>query len=270
MATTRTATHGASSDTPVTEAMTEPDAPPAHLRWQQAAIKDIVVRSPRAKSFFLAPASPFSFIAGQHAEVRLTAEDGYAARRSYSIASAPDSESLVELAIERLMDGEVSPFFHDIAEIGDMIEMRGPIGGYFNWSPLDHDPILLIGGGSGVAPLVSMVRHRAGSASTAPVVLLFSARTSQDILFAEELRALDARRDGFRYLVTLTRDEPAAGADYHRRIDAAMIADCLTLLPGRPKRVYVCGSNVFCTAAADAALQSGIAAEMIRTERYGQ
>ncbi len=182
----------------------------------------------------------------------------------------PNSAGPIELAIERLMDGEVSPFFHDIAEIGDTIEIRGPIGGYFNWRAEDGGPLLLVGGGSGVAPLLSMVRQRAARASDAPVILLFSARTKEDILFGDELRGLHDRHNGFDYVVALTRGNAAATADYNRRVDALMIRECLGRLPAAPKQVYICGSNAFCSAASDAAQESGIGAEIIRTERYGQ
>ena len=146
-------------------------APEPKLRWQEAKIAAIMPDTPRVKSFLLAPSAPFPFRAGQHVDVRLTAPDGYQAERSYSIASAPEETAAIELAIERLDDGEVSPFFHDIAEVGDAIELRGPIGGHFVWDVVDGGPLLLLGGGSGVVPLMSMLRHRFARAG-APAVLL--------------------------------------------------------------------------------------------------
>ena len=179
------------------------DVPPAlagapKLNWQEATIKAIASDTPRVKSFLFAPASPISFRAGQHVDLRLTAPDGYQAERSYSIASAPERTDGIELAIERLDDGEVSPFFHDVAEIGDPIELRGPIGGHFVWSVEDGGPLLLLGGGSGVVPLMSMLRHREARGSNIPALLLFSARTWDDVIFRDELIAMHHRNDGFR------------------------------------------------------------------------
>ena len=137
----------------------------AKLSWRTAVVTAVVDRTPRIKSFLFALPQPPPFIPGQHMDVRLTAPDCYEAQRSYSIASAPEEASAVELAIERLQDGEVSPFFHDEVKAGDEIELRGPIGGHFMWSVKDGGPLLLIGGGSGVVPLASMVRHHAAQRS---------------------------------------------------------------------------------------------------------
>jgi ferredoxin-NADP reductase len=239
------------------------------LHWQQASIAAIVPQASSVKSFFLKPSRPFSFRAGQHVDVRLTAPDGYQAERSYSIGSAPESRDVIELVIEWLDDGEVSPFFHDIAAVGDDIELRGPIGGHFVWDVADGGPLLLIGGGSGVVPLMSMVRHRARQNARTPVLLLFSARTFGDVLFRDELLALDARGDGFELALALTREPPRRARDYGRRVDAAMMTELLVRLPETPGQVFVCGSNPFVEAAAEAALAAGIAAPIIRTERYG-
>src|SRR6185503_8105065 len=171
------------------------------------------------------------------------------AERSYSIASAPERESDFELAIERLEDGEVSPFFHDVAEIGDDIELRGPIGGHFVWSTSDGGPILLLGGGSGVVPLVSMVRHRAAHRSSIPMLLLYSARTWDELAFRDELIKLDAAGNGFQLFVTLTREAARRARDFSRRIDAPMASALLRALPVPPSRVLVCGSNPFVEAA---------------------
>ncbi len=138
------------------------------MRWQPAKITAIVSDTPRVKNFFFELSRPFSFRAGQHVDVRLTAPDGYQAERSYSIASAPEAQSSLELAIERLDDGEVSPFFHDVAAVGDDIELRGPIGGHFVWEVADGGPLLLLGGGSGAVPLMAMIRHRASQGSRHP------------------------------------------------------------------------------------------------------
>jgi ferredoxin-NADP reductase len=202
-------------------------------------------------------------------DVRLTAPDGYQAERSYSIASAPEAQSGLELAIERLDDGEVSPFFHDVAVVGDDIELRGPIGGHFVWEVGDGGPILLLGGGSGVVPLMSMIRDRASHDSRVPMLLLFSARTFDDMLFRDELLALDARGAGFELSLALTREPAKRARDYGRRVDTAMVAELLARLPEAPNQVFVCGSNPFVEAAADATIATGISPGLIRTERYG-
>jgi ferredoxin-NADP reductase len=239
------------------------------MRWQTATVTDIVRRSPDVISFFFRLPEFIPFIAGQHVSVRLTAPDGYRAHRSYSIASAPETTDHIELAIERLDDGEVSPFFHEVVEVGDEIELSEPIGGHFIWRAEDGGPVLLIGGGSGVAPFMSMARHRALSGSTAPMLLLFSARRRDDLLFHDELAGLSARRDGFDMVATLTREEmPPAGVS-KGRLDAGMIAGSLARLSGKPKRVYICGSNPFVENAAQHAIDAGVEPGLIATERYG-
>lgn len=252
------------------EALGPGAAAPAGLHWQPATLTAIARQTDRVTSFFLAPARPFSFEAGQHVDVRLTAPDGYQAQRSYSIASAPEAAGTIELAIERLDDGEVSPFFHDVAAVGDSIELRGPIGGHFIWKATDGGPLLLLGGGSGAVPLVSMVRHRAAQGSTVPTLLLCSARRWEDLLFRDELLALQGRDDGFVLSLALTRDQARREGDFARRVDDAMMGDLLKRLPASPSRVFVCGGNPFVTAAADTAIAAGVAPSLIRTERYGQ
>ena len=172
--------------------------PPARVSlkprlWQTAKIEQIIIQSPRVKSFVLKPTEAFDFTAGQHAEVRLTAPDGYRAQRSYSISSAPEEHGTFELTVERLDDGEVSPYFHEVAAVGDEVEVRGPLGGHFIWDIPDGGPVLLIGGGSGVCPLISMARHRQRQGSDVPMMLLFSARTWEEVLFRDELLAMRGR-----------------------------------------------------------------------------
>jgi ferredoxin-NADP reductase len=254
------AIRGRSSASPVTE---------PKIRWQQAKITAIAPLTRRIKSFVFAPSEPFRFRAGQHVDVRLTAPDGYQAERSYSIASAPEGGHGFELAIERLDDGEVSPFFHDVAAVGDQIELRGPIGGHFVWSVEDGGPILLIGGGSGVVPLVSMLRHRVAQGSSIPMALIYSARTTDELIYRDELVSMDSPADGVALAFAVTREPARRPRDYSRRIDAAMVAELLARLPEAPRRTYVCGSNRFVEAATQAALSAGLAADMIRTERYG-
>jgi ferredoxin-NADP reductase len=239
------------------------------IAWQAASVVAVQPRTPTVKSFFFRLGQPVRFLCGQHMDVRLTAADGYEAQRSYSIASAPETREHLELAIERLQDGEVSPFFHDTVQIGDEIELRGPIGGHFIWSVDDGGPLLLVGGGSGVVPLTCMLRHRAARQSTIPVALIYSARTADDLIFEDELRAMHARQDGFHFLPTLTRvPKPLPGMRLGR-IDAALATTALELLPAMPKIVFVCGANAFVETAVDALLPLGIAADAIRTERYG-
>ena len=237
--------------------------------WQSATVTEVIPRTPRIKSFVLKLSRPFAFFAGKHVDLRLTAPDGYRAMRSYSIASAPDNTGMIEIAIEYMKDGEVSPFFHDVVVAGDEIELRGPLGGYFNWTEANGGPLLLVGGGSGVVPLMSMIRHRQAIGSKVPFVLLFSARRWDDVLYRDELLDLHGKASGFTLALTLTREPPRRESDYGRRVDTAMMMEVLAHLQGPPKLVYVCGANAFVNAAADGAVASGIAASIIRTERYG-
>ena len=153
--------------------------------WQKSVVERIVQQTPAIKSFSLRLGNPFTHVAGQHVDVRLTAPDGYMAMRSYSIASPPDGSGIVELAIERLPDGEVSPFFHDVAAVGDEIELRGPLGGHFLWPQDAAGPVFLIGAGSGLVPLMAMIRQRRVEAQNVPTALLLSARTARDVLYAK-------------------------------------------------------------------------------------
>ncbi|MGE0499442.1 MAG: ferredoxin reductase [Rhizobiaceae bacterium] len=249
--------------------MTEGFATPA-LAWQQATIERVETRSRTLKSFFLRPSSPFDHLAGQHVELRLTAPDGYQARRAYSIASAPGESEAIELGIDLLQNGEVSPYFHEVAAVGDEIEMRGPIGGHFIWRPEDGGPMLLVAGGSGIVPLLSIARHRARTGSAAPMLLLYSARTAADLAWGDELATFAGEGAGFQLAVTLTRETPANAAWLDRRIDSAMVRDCLERLPALPVRVYICGSNAFVGAAADGVIDAGVPPDIVRTERYGE
>jgi ferredoxin-NADP reductase len=238
-------------------------------RWQEATLVERRPQTTNITSFFLKLAVPFAWQAGQHVDIRLTAEDGYRAIRSYSIANVPDSEGTVELAIERLSDGEVSPFFHDIARVGDIIEIRGPLGGHFVWSPADEGPIFLVGGGSGLVPLMAMIRRRATTGTTTPFRLLLSARTYENTLFRSELEAYQSQNDGFAFTLAITREQARRKEDFSRRIDGPMIFDVLRKLPSVPSRSFVCGTNAFVNIAADSALAFGVPEATIATERYG-
>jgi glycine betaine catabolism B len=238
------------------------------MYWQNTIIMRIEQLSPRVKSFFFRVPKPIAFRPGQHVVVRLTAPDGYRAQRSYSIASAPDNPEALELAIERLDDGEVSPFMHDSAQVGDEIELGGPIGLHFNWSPEHGGPVLFIGGGTGVVPFMSMLRHRAATRSRVPATLVFSTRLREDLLFFDELSKWAGPGGGFSLLVTLTR-ERAAHSFRTGRIDTAFIADVVAAMKMPVRQVLICGSNPFVEAGAEATIAAGIDATLIKTERYG-
>jgi ferredoxin-NADP reductase len=262
------ATRGKSSAIPVTEAI-KPTVSPA-IRWQKVTLNKIEKRTPTASSFFFTPSQPFSFCAGQHVEIRLTAPNGYRAQRPYSIASAPEDRDNIELAIEKLATGEVSPFFHEVAQAGDEVELRGPIGGHFVWQNADGGPVMLAGAGSGVAPLMSMIRHHARQRSRAPMLLLLSARSWEDVIFRDELLALDREQGAFKLVLTITREGLRREGDYGRRVDAQMISEVLQQIPSPLQRAFICGSNPFVTVASEAMIGAGVEPRSIRTERYGQ
>ena len=204
--------------------------------------------------------------AGQHVDVRLTAEDGYQAQRSYSIASAPEDGYLV-LTVERLEDGEVSPYLVDELRPGDELELRGPIGGYFVWEEALGGPLLLLAGGSGIVPLRSMLRHRAAVESTVPVRLLYSARTLDDVIYREEL-AHQPAGNGIDIRFTLTRAQPEGWSGYRRRIDRELLEDVAWPPEERPL-VYVCGPTAFVEVAASTLVDLGHDPGRIKTERFG-
>jgi ferredoxin-NADP reductase len=238
----------------------------APLRWQEAVIERIVPQTARVISIFLrADLRPHA--AGQH-PVRLTAPDGYQAQRSYSIASAPGTES-IELAIERLEGGEVSPYFHEVAQPGDSIEVRGPIGGHFIWRAEDGGPVLLIGGGSGIVPLMAILRYRAATAPETPALLVYSARTWEELIFREELLNAAAREPNFALRVTTTRGPRHRPNDFDRRLDRSLLRGILTGWGRTPRHIYVCGSNAFVEAVTQSLVLEGLLPEHIRAERYG-
>jgi ferredoxin-NADP reductase len=217
--------------------------------------------TPRVRTLTLDVAGWGEHRAGQHLDVRLTAEDGYQAQRSYSIASAPGDP--LEITVERLDDGEVSPYLVDEVADGDAFELRGPIGGYFVWDGGEPEPVLLVAGGSGVVPLMAMARHRARVGSTAPMRLLYSSRTWDDVIYRDELETL-----GIEVVHTLTRQQPPGWKGYARRIDDEMLREVAFPAADGP-RVYVCGSTRFVDAAADGLVRLGYDPRLIRTERFG-
>jgi ferredoxin-NADP reductase len=240
-----------------------------HVPWQEAVIERIQRQTTSVTSFFLRPQDWRSFQAGQHLDIRLTAQDGYVAQRSYSIASAPGLEGLYELVVERLEGGEVSPFLHDVAEVGDTIEIRGPFGGHFAWNPEGGGPLLLIGGGSGIAPLMSILRHRATVSAAVPTILLYAARTWEDVIYREELIARDAAELDFTVLFSLSRDTARRPQDAGRRIDAPLLTVALARLGAAPRLAFVCGSDGFVETVTGHLLDLGVIPETIRTERFG-
>ncbi|MES1202523.1 MAG: ferredoxin reductase [Pseudomonadota bacterium] len=246
--------------------MPETDTPP-RLIWRTAEVRAVIDETPRTRSLILdVPGWP-SHRAGQHVDVRLTAEDGYQAQRSYSIASAPEAP-LLALTVERIDDGEVSPYLGAEARVGDRFELRGPIGGYFTWSATQGGPLFLIAGGSGIAPLMAMLRHRAASQSKTPALLLYSSRSHEEIIYREELDRLVAARDGLTVIHTLTRAQPAGWTGFARRIDQAMLAEIG--LPARAQPlVYICGPTPLVESAAHALVALGHAADRVKTERFG-
>jgi ferredoxin-NADP reductase len=242
--------------------------PPAPLTWQIATVEEIRPETAQVKTFTLRLPAWHPHRAGQHYDVRLTAEDGYQAQRSYSIASAPTRSGVVDLTVERIADGEVSPYFHDVLVPGDRVEVRGPIGGYFVWEPALGGPLLLIAGGSGVVPLMAMLRERAASGDATPTALLASWRTIDDVIYRAELDALSAAGDGLRVAHTLTRAQPPGWAGYARRIDGPMLAEVRGALGTEPL-VYICGPTLLVEAAATELVEQGIPPARVRTERFG-
>jgi ferredoxin-NADP reductase len=238
------------------------------IEWQIATVTAIRPETPRVKSFTLALPRWVPHRAGQHYDVRLTALDGYQAQRSYSIASAPEQPGAIDLTVERIEDGEVSTYLHDVLIPGDQVEVRGPIGGYFVWEARQGGPLLLIAGGSGIVPLMAMLRHRQAARSEAPACLLYSSRTYADVIYRDELEQLQASRTGAQVIHTLTRSQPAGWRGYARRIDPAMLAEVAGPLGPAPQ-VFICGPTLLVEAAANGLAQTGVQASRIRTERFG-
>ena len=207
-------------------------------------------------------------IAGQHVDVRLTAADGYSAVRSYSIASAPNSNNRVEITIERLPDGEVSPYLTQEVMVGDQLELRGPIGGWFVWRPEQTEPIQLIAGGSGIVPLMGMIRSRATAGSTAPFRLLYSVRESEAVWYGDELRRLAEQDSSLSVTYAYTRVTPKNWPRPAGRIDAALILSA-TWPSSRAPTCYICGPTSFVESAASLLTASGNSPDRIRTERFG-
>jgi ferredoxin-NADP reductase len=239
------------------------------LAWQIATVTAIRPETAHVKSFTLTLSDWVEHRAGQHYDVRLTAPDGYQAQRSYSVASEPARQSEIELTVERIDDGEVSSYMHDVLVPGDQIEVRGPIGGYFVWQAHLGGPLLLIAGGSGIVPLMAMLRHRAASGSDVRTRLLFSSRTLSDVIYADELAHLAAEDNGKVEIIhTLTRAQPPDWSGYSRRIDRQMLTEVAAPLGPVPK-MYVCGPTLLVESVANSLVEIGLDPAHIKTERFG-
>jgi ferredoxin-NADP reductase len=242
-------------------------APSRRLAWQRASVRDIVVETPRVKSLMLHVPGWRGHRAGQHVDIRLTGEDGYQAQRSYSIASPPE-DALLALTVERVENGEVSAYLIDELRTGDQFELRGPIGGYFIWTLADGGPLCLIAGGSGIAPLMAMLRHREQHDDRPPAVLLYSSRSRSDIIYRRELDAMARRDDGLRVIHTLTRERPAGWSGRLGRIDRALLAET-GFPPAQNPKIFVCGPTPFVEDVARFLVELGHEPLAIKTERFG-
>jgi ferredoxin-NADP reductase len=223
--------------------------------WQIGTVTRVKEETPRVKTFRIELPMWMAHLPGQHYDVRLTAPDGYQAQRSYSVASSPLDEGEIELTIDRLDDGEVSPYFHDVVVEGDQVEIRGPFASYFVWR--GESPALLIGGGSGVVPLMAILRHRRRTMPELPMALVYSVRSAEDVIYADEL--------GEETTLTFTREPPADWTGHTGRIDAELIRSA-GLADGM---VFVCGTNGFVESAVELVLADGVDPRKVRTERFG-
>jgi ferredoxin-NADP reductase len=257
--------------------VSEPEASAARvadarpIAWRIGTVVKIIAETARVRTLVLdVPGWP-GHRAGQHVDVRLTAADGYQTERSYSIASPPE-DAPISLTIERLEEGEVSSYLVDELREGDALELRGPIGGHFVWSVSDDGPLMLVGGGSGIVPLMAMLRHRSRAAESVrratPARLLYSSRSWQELIYRDELTRLADDDDSLRVVHTLTREPPPKWTGYARRIDSAMLAEVSWSVPDRP-RLYVCGPTPLVETAAEALVALGYEPTSIRTERFG-
>ena len=263
---------GLSSDTAVTS---EPLAAAPRIAWRLATVVESISETKRARTLIFDVAGWPGHRAGQHVDVRLTAEDGYQSERSYSIASAPE-EPRIALTIERLEDGEVSPYLADELRAGDQIELRGPIGGYFVWDISLEGPLFLVAGGSGIVPLMAMLRHRAAALAKAgmeakhrvPTRLLYSSRSWDEVIYRDELARLAERDTTLEVTHTLTREAPENWTGFRRRIDRMILAEVVWPASERPQ-IFVCGPTPLVESAAAALVDLGHQPALVKTERFG-
>lgn len=233
------------------------------LTWQLATVDKLVHETARVKTIVFGVPDWAGHRAGQHLDIRLTAEDGYRAEREYSIASAPGEP--VAITVERLDDGEVSPYLTEELRVGDEIELRGPVGGYFVWDPEEGGPLLLVAGGSGIVPLRSMLRHRNNSGSDVPVRVLYSSRTLADVIYRAEFERPAA---GTVVIHALTREQPPGWTGYARRVDSEMLSEVVWPTQKDP-RAFVCGPTSFVETIASGLVELGYRTERVKTERFG-
>lgn len=239
------------------------------VEWQVATVRGVRVETPRVKTFHLYVPEFGKFRAGQHVDIRLTAPDGYQAQRSYSMATAPDDSGDFDITVELIEDGEVSPYFHEVVQEGDQFELRGPVGGPFTWTERMGGPLLLVGGGSGVVPLMSVLRHRTlTSKESVRTALLYSSRSLDEVIYRKELEALSSDDSLFDLTLTLTREQASDWKGHKRRVDADLLQEVIRKT-GTPAVSYVCGPTGFVESVASLLVDSGLPPESIRTERFG-
>jgi ferredoxin-NADP reductase len=236
------------------------------LTWQTATVGSITDETPQVRTLLLEVPDWAGHRAGQHVDVRLTADDGYQAERAYSIASAPGEP--LAITVERLEDGEVSPYLTEDLQPGDFLEVRGPIGGYFVWEPAFGGPLMLLAGGSGVVPLRAMLRYRGLIGSSVPVRLLYSSRSCEDVIYRAELDGLADGVSGVTVIHALTRSQPPGWTGYARRVDQQMLAEVAWPAAEQPL-AYVCGPTSFVEAVASGLVGLGYPAGRVKTERFG-
>jgi ferredoxin-NADP reductase len=236
--------------------------------WQLATAVSIRDETPSVRTIAFTLPQWSGHLAGQHVDIRLTAEDGYQAERSYSIASAAENPALMEITVERIADGEVSPFLTEELLVGDTLEIRGPIGGYFTWRPTFGAPLMLIAGGSGVVPLMSMLRSREHSSKRVSAALLYSVREREKIIYKPELERLASTKNGLTVTVTLTRESPADWAGEIGRVDERML-QMHAIAPELRPIIFVCGPTLFVESVAEHLLRLGYPESAIKTERFG-
>ncbi len=237
--------------------------------WQIGQVQTIVQETLRVKTITLQLPQWIPHLPGQHYDIRLTAEDGYQAQRSYSIASPPEQTGQIDLTVELIEDGEVSAYLHDTVVPGDSLEVRGPIGGYFVWrDDRKNTPLLLVAGGSGIVPLMAILRHRAKIEATNSTALLFSVRTSEDVIYQKELMQLANGDSSFKLILTYTRQPPSNWKGHQRRIDQAMLREVIAPFKNQPN-CFVCGPTSLVENVANTLVDIGLPPDLIRTERFG-
>jgi ferredoxin-NADP reductase len=237
------------------------------LTWHIGEVVEVIAETPRVKSLTIDVPDWTGHRAGQHVDVRLTAEDGYQATRSYSIASPPE-DPRIAITVEELADGEVSPYLAEDVRVGDPLELRGPVGGYFVWEASQGGPLLLLAGGSGIAPLMAMVRHRIAAGSDVPVRLVYSTRSPDDVIYRGALDRIGAEQSGIEVIYTYTRFQPPGWTGFSRRIDRALL-DEVAWRPDQHPLAFICGPTPFVEATATGLTELGHDPARVRTERFG-